>query len=96
MAWEEEIMAPVTAKEESIKEIGSAKGSLQQGVINTELCGEGLREIRGVINCRGFGLKFRSGADFGEHGLEVQRRVRQEWRSRPPLATATTMAWRSP
>ena len=50
-----------------------------RGVMNTELCGEGFRDIRGVINCRGCGVQFRSGAEFGEHGKEMERRrVRQE------------------
>ena len=47
------------------------KAVSSRGVINTELCGEGFRDIRGVINCRGCGLKFRSGAEFGEHGTMI-------------------------
>ena len=43
-------------------------------VSNSVQCGEGFRDIRGVINCRGCGYKCTSGVEFGEHAREVGRR----------------------
>ena len=42
--------------------------------VNRELCGEGFRDMRGLINCKGCGLKFRSGAEFGTHAKKVDER----------------------
>ena len=48
--------------------------------VNRELCGEGFRDMRGLINCKGCGLKFRSGAEFGTHAKkgDERKRNRQE------------------
>ena len=42
--------------------------------VNREFCGEGFRDMRGLINCKGCGLKFRSGAEFGTHAKKVDER----------------------
>ena len=42
--------------------------------VNREFCGEGFRDMRGLINCKGCGLKFRSGPEFGTHAKEVEER----------------------
>ena len=49
--------------------------AMVRGRLNRELCGEGFRDMRGLIICKGCGLKFRSGADLWEHakGEEVRR-----------------------
>jgi len=45
-----------------------------RGNVISELCGEGFRDIRGLISCKGCGLKFRSGAEFGKHAKYVEER----------------------
>ena len=45
-----------------------------RGNVISELCGEGFRDIRGLISCKGCGLKFRSGAEFGKHATHVEER----------------------
>jgi len=54
--------------------------SVGTGFVNQELCGEGFRDMRGLINCKGCGLKFRSGSEFGKHakGVEERKSNRQE------------------
>jgi len=48
--------------------------SVGTGFVNRDLCGEGFRDMRGLINCKGCGLKFRSGAEFGKHAKGVEER----------------------
>jgi len=46
--------------------------------LNRELCGEGFRDMRGLINCKGCGLKFKSAAEFSKHGKQMEERKREQ------------------